>query len=220
MNNKNALIVALLVACAEGKCKYNNTQQESDSIHFSTGFDYPVGNKNGEGVYKGTDGKVYDGWYVASGFLDESYKKEYGNYHPGEDWNGKGKGNTDLGQPVYSISEGRVIRVCNSHFFSLRKGKEVSIEHLLPDSTRVYSVYFHLGDVVVHEGEEVARRQKIGTIGTDYGKYLAHLHLEIRKNDHHCFYWPGGSEKAFQIIKNEYFNPSDFIRTHRSFSNQ
>ncbi|HEX8119063.1 MAG TPA: hypothetical protein VF521_17425, partial [Pyrinomonadaceae bacterium] len=70
------------------------------------GFDFPFGDGEGGGSY--TDpatGKRYGGWYVATHFA-ESYSL---GLHTGEDWNGAGGGNTDLGQPVYSVANGRVV---------------------------------------------------------------------------------------------------------------
>ncbi|NOY00904.1 MAG: M23 family metallopeptidase, partial [Verrucomicrobia bacterium] len=57
--------------------------------YLADGFDYPVGKPNATGYYK------------ARGF--------YPNGHLGEDWNGRGGGNTDQGDPVYSIAHGVVV---------------------------------------------------------------------------------------------------------------
>jgi murein DD-endopeptidase MepM/ murein hydrolase activator NlpD len=70
------------------------------------GFDFPVGNPDGKGVYKDSStGKHYNGWYVATKFAEE-YSL---GIHPGEDWNGSGGSNTDLGQEVYAVANGRVV---------------------------------------------------------------------------------------------------------------
>src|SRR5262245_55390426 len=58
------------------------------------GFDFPVGDRDGAGTYEGSDGRTHRGWYVATKF-GEDYAL---GIHPGEDWNGRGGGNTDLGQ--------------------------------------------------------------------------------------------------------------------------
>ncbi len=204
----------LLFSCHSGEKE--PLSSAADIIHVSTGFDFPVGNPDGKGSYKGTDGKTYNGWRIAADFLDPSYKKDYGWHHPAEDWNGVGGGNTDFGQPVHAISRGRVIRVCDIHFFGFGKGTEVAIEHVLPNSRHVYSVYSHMDTALVAQGQDVNRREQIGTIGTDYGRYPAHLHFEIRNTYNHCFSWPGGSDAALERIHNEYLAPSPFIKDHRS----
>ena len=53
------------------------------------------------------------------------------------------------------------------------------------DSGRVFMVdsqYGHLDRRLVQKYQLVKRGQQIGTIGTNHGMYLAHLHLEIHKN--------------------------------------
>jgi murein DD-endopeptidase MepM/ murein hydrolase activator NlpD len=96
------------------------------------GFDFPIGNADGKGVYtdKAT-GKNHDGWYIATQFA-EQYDL---GIHPGEDWNGRGGGNTDLGQDVFAVANGRVAFaehcgrlwgnvVIIEHIFCTRQGRE------------------------------------------------------------------------------------------------
>lgn len=214
MDTKRLCTLLLLFSCENGETSVSHA---AEPIPISTGFDFPVGNPDGKGSYISADGKTYNGWRIAADFLDPSYKKDYGWYHPAEDWNGVGGGNTDFGQPVHAVSRGRVIAVCNLEFFGFGKGIEVAIEHVLPDARHVYSVYSHMDTALVTEGQDVGRREQIGTIGTDYGKYPAHLHLEIRNTYDHCFSWPGGSDAALERIHKEYLAPSPFINDHRSF---
>lgn len=54
------------------------------------GFDFPVGKPDGKGYYR------------SRGLRLKSPR------HMGEDWNGNGGGNTDLGDPVYSVGHGVV----------------------------------------------------------------------------------------------------------------
>ena len=78
----------------------------STDIPPADGFDFPVGDADGDGEY--TDlktGKVHLGWHVTTHFC-EWYS--YG-FHPAEDWNGDGGANTDLGQPVHAIAAGKVV---------------------------------------------------------------------------------------------------------------
>jgi len=70
------------------------------------GFDFPFGDLDGNGSYtdKAT-GKTYDGWRIATRFTE---KYSIG-IHTGEDWNGSGGGDTDLGQDVFAVANGRVV---------------------------------------------------------------------------------------------------------------
>lgn len=178
------------------------------------GFDFPVGDPDGGGGY--TDlatGKSYDGWYVSVRF---GAWYSYG-LHPGEDWNGVGGGNTDLGQPVHAVAAGKVVfsRDCGQP-----SGGVVMIEHLYyrnGDKRRVMSVYRHLDAMRVERGQTVRRRQILGALGRDpQGKFHAHLHFEMRRDlDLHPTYWPSAHGKGGDWLRAHYLNPSAFIRGHR-----
>jgi lipoprotein-anchoring transpeptidase ErfK/SrfK len=178
------------------------------------GFDYPCGDVDGKGSY--TDratGKAYKGWYVATHFAD--------NYsfgiHPGEDWNGVGGGNTDLGQDVFTVANGRVVFAasCGKLF-----GNVVMIDHVFYENNakrHIRSVYVHLQDMRVKEGEEVRRRQLIGHIGQDPDRYFpAHLHFEMRWDDSlPATYWPSSNQKDVAWVKEHYAEPTAFLQSHR-----
>ena len=155
----------------------------------SDGFDFPVGVPNARDYYK------------AQNFGD--------NRHLGEDWNGRGGGNTDLGDPVYSVANGLVTfskDVCCGW------GKTVRIVHHLPnhpENKYVESVYAHLHTMDITVGSLVKRGQRIGTIGNANGRYNAHLHLEMR-NFINMSLGPGYGDDQFG-----YLIPTDFIRLNR-----
>ncbi len=182
------------------------------------GFDFPVGNRDGGGSYVGViDGKRYDGWYRATGFA-EIYT-EFDWIHTGEDWNGRGGGNTDLGQPVHAVARGLVIFAgpCPPPW-----GSVVLIRHRFLENARlrtVYSQYAHLHDLSVEAGQVVQRRQRIGTIGQDPdGLYYAHLHLEIRRSNAASLpvdYWPSSNGKDTAWVRAHYLAPTRFINEHR-----
>ncbi|MCF6189762.1 MAG: M23 family metallopeptidase [Cocleimonas sp.] len=131
------------------------------------------------------------------------------NFHLGDDWNGKGGGNTDLGDPVYAASDGivsfsenikggwgNVIRIYHNYG---TKQKPVYIE----------SLYAHLNKRLVKVGSLVKKGEKIGTIGNAGGIYWAHLHFEIRdKLD-----MPIG--QGYSKDTSGYIDPTKFIRSHR-----
>lgn len=163
----------------------------------SDGFDYPVKKPF---VTEARDG---DGYYVSLDFGSQN--------HLGEDWNGDGGGNTDLGDPVYAISNGSIVYAQNA---GRGWGNVVVIEHVLPDGSRVRSMYAHLGRILWTSGN-VMRGDQIGTIGRgyDYGggkfDYLAHLHFELR-TDISIGLGPG-----YKLDRTGWTDPSDYIDAHR-----
>ncbi|MBN1546903.1 MAG: peptidoglycan DD-metalloendopeptidase family protein [Syntrophaceae bacterium] len=189
-----------------------------DSVPVASGFDYPVGEK--KGTEKGWNGKNDKGWYVGQSFLEPFY-------HPGEDWNGNGGGNTDFGQPVYAVAEGKVVFADNCFHW----GRMLLIEHRLTAGEILFSLYAHLKDMPVKTGDIVQRRQQVGTIGRGYNDTTykaAHLHFEIRKVNMARFpvtFWPRTltymprsgvtPENLARWIAGYYEDPSGFIRAHR-----
>ncbi len=126
----------------------------------SSGFDFPIGWPNTEGYYN------------AQKFTE--------NNHLGEDWNGKGGGDSDLGDDVHTCSDGIVF-----YAGDLKGGWGNVVRILHNTGTKekpvwIESVYAHLDKILVKENQILKRGDKIGTIGTAHGKYKAHLHLEIR----------------------------------------
>jgi hypothetical protein len=179
------------------------------------GFDFPVGNSDGQGSYKNEKtGKTHHGWYVATDFGEKFYL----GIHPGEDWNGKGGGNTDAGQPVHAVAAGKVIY---ADLAGNLWGRVVMIQHVFYENhrkKRIRSLYAHLGEVKVKKGDTIKRRQVIGTIGRDPQKlYYAHLHLELRFNEEiPAIYWPTAQKKSKAWIYSNYASPTLFIKSHRN----
>src|SRR2546428_8126364 len=88
----------------------------------------PFWQGDGGGFYQDkSTGKRYEGWYIATHFA-ETYSL---GIHPGEDWNGSGGGNTDLGQNVFAVANGRTVFASNC---GKLWGNVVVVEHLfLPE---------------------------------------------------------------------------------------
>src|ERR1700720_703171 len=150
------------------------------------GFDLPVGKPDGQGYYK------------ARGFRS--------NGHLGEDWDGVGGGDTDLGDPIYCIGGGVVVFARDCH---MGWGNVVIVRHAFREGGEVRnidSLYGHLDKIIVRRGQTVRRGQQIATMGTAHGLYDAHLHLEIRKNIE-----IGMSPAAFAKDFSNYYDPSQFI---------
>lgn len=168
--------------------------QETVRCALADGFDFPVGKPDGEGFYK------------SRGYFP--------NGHMGEDWNGRGGGNSDLGAPIYSIARGVVVI---SDDFARGWGHCVLIRHPYRDSDgqirMVDSLYAHLNERMVRRAEVVQKGQQIGTMGSNRGMYVVHLHFELRKN-----LQIGMNRMLFSRDNSNYYSPSDFIRRHRELS--
>src|SRR5262249_27927625 len=127
------------------------------------GFDFPVGKPEAKGYHK------------ARGF--------WPNGHLGEDWNGNGGGDTDLGDPIYSTAGGVVII---SENIGVGWGNVILIRHAYRDSSgkieMVDSLYGHLLERLVKVHQIVERGQLVGKMGGNNGMYPVHLHFEMRKN--------------------------------------
>lgn len=161
---------------------------EQKPEYISDGFDFPVGKPDAKGYYN------------AQGFSNK-------RGHLGDDWNAVTGGNSDLGDPIYSIANGYVIFAKD-----LRGGwgNVIRILHRLQDSTFVESVYAHCDTIQTQLGEWVKRGDQIGTIGTAHGAYLAHLHFEIRDS----IEMPIGG--GYSRNTEGYLDPTEFIKEQRT----
>jgi murein DD-endopeptidase MepM/ murein hydrolase activator NlpD len=139
---------------------------QTAEIPLATRFDPPMGSEHG--------GLVYN----AQKFWEMNEKR--GGHHTGDDLNGIGGMNSDLGDPVFSIAEGLVLYTGEP---SPGWGKLVVIAHRKADGKTLHSMHAHLDRIDVARGSLVARGAKVGTVGTANGYYPAHLHFEIRASD-------------------------------------
>jgi len=103
--------------------------------------------------------------------------------HLGDDLNGIGGYNSDLGDPVYAAALGRVVYVGVP---SPGWGNVVILAHRVRHRQTgelevIQSMYAHLLESKVKPDQLVQRGDAIGTVGTADGRYLAHLHFEMRR---------------------------------------
>ena len=155
------------------------------------GFDMPVGKPDAVGYYRSR------GLIVGR--------------HMGDDLNGNAGGNTDLGAPVYSTAHGLVVYARDAR---LGWGKTVIIRHVFWANRRwnyVDSFYTHLHQIFVREGQQARRGQLVGSIGTNRGMYVAHLHFEIRKNLR-----IGINQGSYRRDLSNYYKPYEFILERRN----
>lgn len=163
---------------------------ETTDVRLADGFDLPVGR----------DGTVK--YYKARGYTP--------NGHLGEDWNGVGGGDTDLGDPVYSTGHGIVVFAQD---YKLGWGNVVIIRHAYLNAGEmkfVDSLYGHLNEIKTVLGKQVTRGELIGTIGSNRGMYPAHLHFEMRKDLR-----VGMFRSSFPRDFSVYWDPTKFIAERR-----
>lgn len=142
-------------------------------------------------------------------FLDESYYRATGSDHTGQDINGNGGGNTDLGALVRCITDGTVVE---AKWFPVW-GNIVLVYHPGP---AVWSMYAHLNVMTVSKGQTIKAGTQVGTIGRGANNvYLAHLHFEIRTANLPANTWPSSMFKkrvdARNFIAANYVEPMAFL---------
>ena len=110
---------------------------------------------------------------ITSGFGDRRVfeytdKKTSTSLHYGIDYG------VPTGTPVHSCAEGKVVLAENR----ISTGWSVVIEHL----PGLYSLYYHLDSLGVHEGQYVKQGERLGLSGATGLATGPHLHWEIRLN--------------------------------------
>ncbi|MBL9130899.1 MAG: M23 family metallopeptidase [Verrucomicrobiaceae bacterium] len=163
-------------------------------VRLADGFDFPVGKPDAAGYHK------------ARGYFP--------NGHLGEDWNGNGGGDSDLGAPIYSCARGVVIFSAN---IGVGWGNCIIVRHVFREAdgriSMVDSLYAHLHQRVVKLHDLVEKGQLVGTMGGNNGMYFVHLHFEIRKDLR-----VGMNRSQFPRDNSVYHNPTAFINARRTLA--
>jgi hypothetical protein len=195
----------------------NSSNYHFDSIfadkpeYFADRIGFPVGVPDG------------DGYYIGKKFWDK-----YSNLnHLGEDWSGIGGGNSDFGDTIYAIANGWV---SFSEDLGYTWGGVVGIVHQVENAISVFgdksivhdtitmdsaahryiqSFYAHCNTEMVKKGQWVKKGDPIATIGNSGGRFMAHLHLEIRPNAVGEIY-SGGYAKT----PDGFINPDEFRKAY------
>lgn len=164
------------------------------AITVADAFTYPL--RSGQGVNYGipTGLIVADTHVEWLGYgirnLDQWGVKCYGvdwsrAIHTGEDWY-RLDGASTAGAPVYAVASGVVAKHSPGISYP---GNVVIIRHRLPDGRDIYSMYGHVNNVRVVEGQAVTIGQQIaqvihqgytGRTPSQHPAYDAHLHFEMR----------------------------------------
>ncbi len=168
-------------------------------LSLADGFDFPVGKPNADGYFKARGLRLRE------------------PQHFGEDWNGRGGGDTDLGDPVYAVADGIVTFAHNVH---VGWGNVILTRHAYRDSATgqvkfIDTLNGHLNEILVKEGQVIKRGMKIGTIGNNFGMYPAHLHFEMRNNIH-----IGMQRNSFPADMVNWADPTTFINAHRQLNRE
>lgn len=191
-------VLALLIATggqADASTMARRTQDGKWAfVPLADGFDYPVGRPDGAGYYKSRGLRLIS------------------PRHLGEDWNGDGGGNADLGDPVYSVGHGLVTYASDARG---RWGNVVIVRHAFrePRTGKVLccqTLYGHLDRIDVKLGQLVRKGEQVGTIGTNRGMYPAHLHTELHYN-----VLVNCGQQGIPKNANNYGNLEDFIKRYR-----
>lgn len=163
-------------------------------VRLADGFDFPVGKPDANGYYK------------ARGY--------WPNGHMGEDWNGNGGGDSDLGAPIYAMGRGVVIFSQN---IGVGWGNCILVRHVFREADgrigMVDSLYGHLQERRVKLHDLVEKGQLVGTMGGNNGMYPVHLHFEVRKN-----LQIGMNRSQFARDNSNYYSPTAFINARRQLA--
>ena len=159
------------------------------SLPIAARFDFPIGSENGALAYN------------AQPFTE--------NRHLGDDLNGIGGENSDLGDPVYAVADGHVLFAEEA---GPGWGNVIIVLHAYEENGErryVQSHYGHVDEILVQRKQNVRRGEQIATIGTADGRYWAHLHFEMREFTT-PFIGPG-----YRDDTRGWINPTAFIASHR-----
>lgn len=191
-----SLFLIFFAACVQEKNRRKEIPAHLLGKFPAQSFAFPVGEK--EYVTERNDWR--DKWYNAQDFGE--------NRHLGEDWNKTSGGDTDCGEPVFAVSDGRIVFAKDA---GTGWGNVIIIEHIAADGTKIQSLYGHL-ETIIRNGGAVRKRESIGTIGGANGRYPCHLHFEIRWAE--CPFW-NQTGNGYADEKHGWIDPSEFIDNHR-----
>ena len=166
------------------------TPEEVVTLPLAVRFDMPMGSQHGALTYNARPFRI--------------------SRHLGDDLNGIGGENSDLGDPVFAAGMGRVVY---TGMPGAGWGKMIIVAHRLPANDEagpvVQTMYAHLDEILVKSGQVVQRGEKIGTVGTGEGAYLAHLHFEVRQGPYI------NPAEGYADSPLNRLSPEAFIQSHR-----
>ena len=123
---------------------------ELAALPTATRFDFPLGSEHGAFAYN------------AQPFTE--------NRHLGDDLNGIGGENSDFGDGVFAVADGRVIFAREG---GPGWGNVIIVLHAIDENGArryVQSYYAHVDAILVDDGQDVRRGEQIATVGSAGGK--------------------------------------------------
>ena len=198
------LLILLLLMVAVGMWQLQRSARPFDpafirlsaleiaQLPLATRFDHPMGSEHGALTYNAQLFRL--------------------NRHLGDDLNGIGGLNSDLGDPVYAAGFGRVVYAGEP---DPSWGKMIILAHRVPDPENpaqvrvIQTVYAHLQEMFVRPDQLIQRGEKIGAVGSADGRYLAHLHFEVREGP---YVNPGVGYASSPLNR---LSPETFLLQHR-----
>jgi murein DD-endopeptidase MepM/ murein hydrolase activator NlpD len=152
------------------------------------------------------------------GFLDPQYERFTGDLHSGADFNALTGGDSDLGHPIYAITDG----VVDYAGFARGWGGLILIRH---DGPKVWTLSAHNHKNLVRKNQKVHAGQLVATIGKGdatprypHGRFLAHLHFEVRLHGSDViapWFWASSAlprAAALEFIQKNYVDPLKFLK--------
>lgn len=119
--------------------------------------------------YTNSQGNAEWSWPTITPFVITSkFKWRWGRQHQGIDISGCG-----YGSPIYAVSGGVVYYISTNK--NANEGLSVYIDH----GNGIVTQYMHLSKILVSQGQQVSREQKIGLMGCTGSCTGTHLHLGV-----------------------------------------
>jgi murein DD-endopeptidase len=129
--------------------------------------------------------------YIEITSLPGDYRKGRFSGHRGTDFK------ADVGTPIYSSFEGRVIR---RNWNTRVNGYCLEIDH---PRKGVFTRYLHLSRALVKRGEYVKQGQKVGESGNTGRSYAPHLHYEVQQRSGKKKFIHPFKSKTHKFVKQE-----------------
>jgi hypothetical protein len=185
-------------------CELITEGQPDVPVPVADGFDAPIGSpqeRAGTQLWPGA-------WFDATPYGTRDDATGRWAIHTGADLNLPN--DVDALAPVYAAADG-IVRASAAYPVW---GTLITIEHKLPDGTRLWTRYAHLNEMTVQVNQAVQRGEMIGRVGNAFNRYAYHLHYDVAVIDlgQNPADWPGDDQGR---VLRDYVDPLAFTALHR-----